>query len=122
MAGLNGRWLQLGLGIVGMILIANLQYSWTLFVGPMDAAHHWGRGAIQVAFSVFIITETWLLPIEGYLVDRIGPRFATMAGGVLVAAGWSLNAYADRCRSSMSARRSPGWAPGWSMARPSATR
>ena len=95
MAGYNGRWLQLGLGIVGMILIANLQYSWTLFVGPMDAAHHWGRGAIQVAFSVFIITETWLLPIEGYLVDRIGPRFATMAGGVLVAAGWSLNAAAD---------------------------
>ena len=95
MAGYNGRWIQLGLGILGMILIANLQYSWTLFVGPMDAAHHWGRGAIQVAFTVFIVTETWLLPIEGYLVDRIGPRFATMAGGVLVAAGWSLNAYAE---------------------------
>ena len=91
----NGRWLQLGLGIVGMVLIANLQYSWTLFVGPMDAAHHWGRGAIQVAFSVFIVAETWLLPLEGYLVDRIGPRFATMAGGVLVAAGWSLNAVAE---------------------------
>ena len=95
MAGFQGRWLQLGLGIVGMILIANLQYSWTLFVGPMDAAHHWGRGAIQVAFSVFIITETWLLPIEGYLVDRIGPRFATMAGGIFVACGWSINAMAD---------------------------
>ncbi len=78
-----------------MILIANLQYSWTLFVGPMDAAHHWGRGAIQVAFTVFIVTETWLLPVEGYLVDRIGPRVATMAGGILVAAGWSLNAAAD---------------------------
>jgi OFA family oxalate/formate antiporter-like MFS transporter len=60
----------------------------------MDAAHHWGRGAIQVAFSVFVITETWLLPIEGYLVDRIGPRGATIAGGALVAAGWSLNAAA----------------------------
>ena len=92
---LKGRWLQLILGIVGMILIANLQYSWTLFVGPMDAAHHWGRGAIQVAFSVFIITETWLLPIEGYLVDRIGPRFATMAGGVFVALGWSINAMSE---------------------------
>ena len=95
MAQSNGRWFQLALGIVGMILIANLQYSWTLFVGPMDAARHWGRGAIQVAFSVFIITETWLLPIEGYLVDRIGPRLATAAGGVLVAAGWSVNAMAD---------------------------
>ena len=91
----RGRWLQLGLGIVGMILIANLQYGWTLFVGPMDAAHHWGRGAIQVAFSVFVIAETWLLPFEGYVVDRIGPRAATVAGGVLVAAGWSINGVAD---------------------------
>ena len=91
----RGRWLQLGLGIVGMILIANLQYSWTLFVGPMDAAHHWGRGAIQVAFSVFVVAETWLLPFEGYVVDRIGPRLATVAGGLLVAAGWSVNAVAD---------------------------
>ena len=91
----RGRWLQLGLGIVGMILIANLQYSWTLFVAPMDAAHHWGRGAIQVAFSVFVVAETWLLPFEGYVVDRIGPRLATVAGGMLVAAGWSINAMAD---------------------------
>ena len=78
-----------------MILIANLQYGWTLFVGPMDAAHHWGRGAIQVAFTVFIVTETWLLPVEGYLIDRIGPRYATMAGGIFVAAGWALNSVAD---------------------------
>jgi OFA family oxalate/formate antiporter-like MFS transporter len=89
------RWVQLGLGIVGMVMIANLQYGWTLFVGPMDAAHHWGRPAIQIAFSVFIVTETWLLPFEGYVIDRIGPRLATAAGGALVAAGWSLNAVAD---------------------------
>ena len=78
-----------------MILIANLQYGWTLFVGPMDAAHHWGRALIQVAFSMFILAETWLLPVEGYLIDRYGPRAATAAGGLLVAAGWSLNAVAD---------------------------
>ncbi len=92
---MGNRWLQLFLGIIGMVLIANLQYGWTLFVGPMDAAHHWGRPAIQVAFAVFIVTETWLLPFEGYLIDRIGPRTATAMGGVLVAAGWSLNAVAD---------------------------
>ncbi len=91
----RGRWVQLGLGIIGMILIANLQYSWTVFVGPMDAAHHWGRGAIQIAFTVFIITETWLLPVEGYIIDKIGPRLSTAAGGILVAAGWSLNGIAE---------------------------
>ena len=90
-----GRWGQLALGILGMVLIANLQYGWTLFVQPIDAAHHWGRTAIQVAFTVFIVMETWLLPFEGYLVDRAGPRVATFLGGASVAAGWSLEAYAD---------------------------
>src|SRR5881275_2503088 len=62
------RWGQLIFGIVCMVMIANLQYGWTLFVGPIDNKYHWGRAAIQVAFSIFVVTETWLVPIEGYLV------------------------------------------------------
>ena len=81
-AGVN-RWIQLFFGIVCMAMVANLQYGWTLFVNPMEAKYHWGRAAIQVAFSIFVITETWLVPIEGYLVDRFGPRPVVMAGGVL---------------------------------------
>ena len=88
------RWLQLALGIVGMVLIANLQYSWTLFVGPMAATHGWSRASIQVAFTIFILTETWLLPAMGYAIDRFGPQLAIACGGVLVAAGWSLNGVA----------------------------
>ena len=68
------RWSQLWLGLVCMILIANLQYAWTLFVNPMHQAHGWGIAAIQVAFSIFIATETWLTPVEGWLVDALGPR------------------------------------------------
>ena len=92
--GVN-RWIQLIFGIVCMAMIANLQYGWTLFVHPMDAKYHWGRAAIQVAFTIFVVTETWLVPIEGYLVDRFGPRPVVMAGGVLVAFGWVMNSYAD---------------------------
>ncbi|HEY3554987.1 MAG TPA: oxalate/formate MFS antiporter, partial [Casimicrobiaceae bacterium] len=68
------RWLQLFLGIVCMAMIANLQYGWTLFVNPIDAKYHWGRAAVQVAFSIFVLCETWLVPVEGWLVDRYGPR------------------------------------------------
>ena len=82
-----------------MILIANLQYAWTLFVDPMDQAHHWGRVGIQFAFSIFVATETWLTPIAGAYVDRLGPllgpKRAIALGGVLVAIGWMINAYAD---------------------------
>ena len=89
------RWIQLFFGIVCMAMVANLQYGWTLFVNPMDAQYHWGRAAIQVAFSIFVITETWLVPIEGYLVDRFGPRPVVMAGGVLVGIAWVMNSFAD---------------------------
>jgi OFA family oxalate/formate antiporter-like MFS transporter len=89
------RWLQLLLGVVCMAGIANLQYGWALFVNPMDAAHHWGKPAIQVAFTIFILTETWLIPLEGYIADRLGTRAGVIAGGVLCALGWSMNAYAQ---------------------------
>jgi OFA family oxalate/formate antiporter-like MFS transporter len=89
------RWLQLFLGIVCMAMIANLQYGWTLFVNPIDSKYHWGRAAIQVAFSIFVITETWLVPIEGWLVDRFGPRPVVLWGGILVGIAWVMNAYAS---------------------------
>ena len=91
----GNRWLQLLLGIVCMAMIANLQYGWTLFVNPIDAKFHWGRAAIQVAFTIFVVTETWLVPIEGYLVDRFGPRPVVLGGGLLVGISWMLNSFAD---------------------------
>ena len=89
------RWGQLVMGIVCMAMIANLQYGWTLFVNPIADKHGWSRAAIQVAFTIFVLTETWLVPIEGYLVDKFGPRPVVLVGGVLCAAGWVLNSYAD---------------------------
>src|SRR6202050_2736041 len=89
------RWLQLCRGIVCMAMIANLQYGWTLFVDPIDAKYHWGRAAIQLAFTLFVLIETWLIPIEGYMVDRFGPRWVVIVGAVLVAAAWVMNSVAS---------------------------
>jgi MFS transporter, OFA family, oxalate/formate antiporter len=88
-------WTQLILGIICMASVANLQYGWTLFVNPIDAKFHWGRAAIQVAFTTFVLIETWLVPVEGYLVDRFGPRPVVLGGGVLVAIAWVMNSIAD---------------------------
>ena len=84
------RWSQLVIGIVCMALIANLQYGWTLFVSPIDQKYHWGRAAIQLSFSIFVLVETWLVPIEGFLVDRFGPRPVVAFGGILAGIGWVL--------------------------------
>jgi len=88
------RWIQLTAGIICMVMIANLQYGWTYFVDPIDARFHWGRTSIQVAFTIFVATETWLVPVEGWFVDRFGPRIVVMFGGFVVALAWTLNAYA----------------------------
>ena len=90
-----GRWWQLILGVICMSMIANLQYGWTLFVNPISEKHGWSRPAIQVAFTVFVVIETWLVPLEGYLVDKIGPMMVAVVSGVLVAASWVINSYAD---------------------------
>src|ERR1043165_4265250 len=89
------RWGQLIFGIICMVMIANLQYGWTLFVGPIDQKYHWGRAAIQVAFTIFVLTETWLVPIEGYLIDKFGPRIMISGSGILVAIAWVINSFAD---------------------------
>jgi MFS transporter, OFA family, oxalate/formate antiporter len=89
------RWRQLLFGIVCMSMIANLQYGWTLFVNPIHHEQGWSRAAIQVAFTVFVFTETWLVPIEGWFVDRYGPRIVVMFGGALVAVAWIVDAFAQ---------------------------
>src|SRR5580693_6969883 len=89
------RWVQLAFGIVCMVMIANLQYGWTLFVLPIDAKYQWGRAAIQVAFTIFVLTETWLVPVEGWFVDRFGPKIIVLCGGVLVGVAWTMNSMAD---------------------------
>ena len=91
----SGRWTQLLLGIICMVMVANLQLGWTPFVDPIDQKYHWGRYAIQWAFTIFVLTQTWLVPLHGYLVDRFGPRMMISSAGVLVGAAWVLNSYAD---------------------------
>jgi MFS transporter, OFA family, oxalate/formate antiporter len=93
----NGRWLHLTLSILCMVMIANLQYGWSVFVAPLHQAHNWEVTAIQVAFTIFVALETWATPVNAWICDRIGPRFGPRlvmgAGGILVAAGWMLNSF-----------------------------
>ncbi|MBV8743141.1 MAG: oxalate/formate MFS antiporter, partial [Sinobacteraceae bacterium] len=93
--GLRNRWSQLVMGIICMAMVANLQYGWTLFVNPMSDKFGWSKAAIQVAFSVFVLCETWLVPVEGWLMDRYGPRPVVLVGGILAGLSWVMNSYAS---------------------------
>lgn len=88
------RWTQLAIGVGAMVMIANYQYGWTFFVPDIQKKFGWDRASIQWAFTLFVLFETWLVPIEGWFVDRYGPRLVVLIGGILCGAGWAINAYA----------------------------
>jgi OFA family oxalate/formate antiporter-like MFS transporter len=89
----SNRWGQLVAGITGMVAVANFQYSWTLFVRPLQDRHGWAEADIQYALYLFFVpAQTWLVPLEGYLAERFGPRKLLVTGGILAALGWCINA------------------------------
>src|SRR5437588_273359 len=85
------RWTQLAIGVAAMVMIANYQYGWTFFVPDIQKKFGWDRASIQCAFTLFVLFETWLVPIEGWFVDKYGPRLVVLAGGILCALGWMIN-------------------------------
>ena len=88
------RWGQLVLGIICMVMIANYQYGWTLFVPEIEKTFGWKRPAIAIAFTLFVLWETWLVPVEGWLVDKYGPRVVVFVSGLLCALGWYMTSRA----------------------------
>jgi len=81
------RWTQLAIGVLAMVMIANYQYGWTFFVPDIQKKFGWDRASIQWAFTLFVLFETWLVPIEGWFVDKYGPRIVVLIGGILCAIG-----------------------------------
>ena len=92
---LRNRWFQLSASLVAMIMIANLQYAWTLFVPPLQQAHGWKLSDVQWAFTLFILFQTWVQPLQGWLIDRAGQRAFISVAGILCGAGWAGLAYAS---------------------------
>jgi MFS transporter, OFA family, oxalate/formate antiporter len=86
--------MQLILGVVCMVAAANIQYSWTLFVPEIQKTFGWQRAAIQTTFTIFVLVQTWLTPLEGYLIDRFGPRIMVLIGGFFTGLAWITNSYA----------------------------
>src|SRR5690242_5667739 len=85
---LDNRWLILFFSVLSMVAVANFQYGWTLFVPPLQKALGADQASIQVTFTVFVLLETWLVPFEGKLVDRFGPKLLVLLGGLLAGFGW----------------------------------
>src|ERR1700737_4700503 len=92
---LDNRWLMLFFSVLSMLAVANFQYGWTLFVPPLQKHLGQEQAVIQVTFTVFVLLETWLVPLEGWLVDKFGPKLLVLVAGILAGAGWVLSGKAE---------------------------
>jgi MFS transporter, OFA family, oxalate/formate antiporter len=93
-AGGGMRWVQLVLGVVCMMAISSPQYTWTLFTKPLGSQLGVTLPQLQVTFSILIVLQTGLSPLQGFLVDRFGPRFLISLGTLLSGVSWVLAARA----------------------------
>jgi len=91
---LDNRWLILFFSVFSMVAVANYQYGWTLFVPPLQKRLGVEQAAVQVTFTVFVLLETWLVPFEGWLVDKFGPRLLVLVAGIVAGLGWVGSGYA----------------------------
>jgi MFS transporter, OFA family, oxalate/formate antiporter len=85
------RWVRLWSAVVGMVMIGNLQYAWTLFAQPMVKAHaqqHWQLSDVQWGFGLFIAAGTWTMPFLARFIDTTGPRILMVLSGLVCAIGW----------------------------------
>ena len=89
------RWFQLVFGVGCMVAASNIQYSWTIFVPEILEVHGWARAALQTAFTIFVVVQTWCTPIIGHFIDRHGPRAIVLFGGVMTGLAWVLNSQAE---------------------------
>lgn len=84
------RWVQLVLGLICMASISSPQYVWALFTKPMISAFHVGLPAIQVTFSMLILLQAFLSPLQGWLIGKFGPRLLLATGALLTGLSWVL--------------------------------
>lgn len=91
---LLNRWFQLTVGVIAMVATANVQYGWTMFVEPIASRFHWAKADIQVAFTLFVLSQTWLAPFLAYMRDKLGARGVILVGGLMVGGAWVINSFA----------------------------
>jgi oxalate/formate antiporter len=82
------RWRQLLIGFIVMMVISSPQYVWTLFVPSFQKTTGAVLSEVQWTITILIVLQTWLSPVQGFLVERLGPRLLIGVGALLSGAGW----------------------------------
>jgi MFS transporter, OFA family, oxalate/formate antiporter len=78
-----------------MCLVSPIQYSWTLFAGPLSEHHGWPLATVQLGFLAFVAAQTLVQLPVGALADRYGTTPIYPVAALFVVIGWGGIAVSD---------------------------
>lgn len=92
------RWIVLAASCLINLCIGSL-YAWSVFAAPMAEYLEGMTGAEIPSLSLIFTVANGIGPITmisgGFINDRLGPKWITLAGGVLFGAGMILSGFAN---------------------------
>src|SRR6202163_4086230 len=91
----SARWMQLLMGFIVMMVISSPQYVWTLFVPSFQKTTGAALSEVQWTITILIVLQTWLSPVQGFLVEKLGPKLLIGVGTLLSGAGWIASSLID---------------------------
>jgi len=92
-ASSSAAWMQLLLGFIVMMTISSPQYVWTLFVPSFQKTTGAILSEVQWTITFLIVLQTWLSPLQGFLVEKLGPKALIGLGALMSGAGWIASSY-----------------------------
>src|SRR5579875_3397737 len=80
-----GRWVPIMAAWLAMCLAGLLEYTWGALSGVLQPAHHWGAAPTFWLFSFYVIFESFIQPVTGWLRNRgiLPVRWAVIIGGII---------------------------------------
>ena len=88
-------WVIVAVGMVGQFLQGIAFQGFTTYLGPLHNGFGWNRAILAGPRSVTQVQSAVLGPVEGYLIDSLGPRKVVMSGVFILGLGFILFGFID---------------------------
>jgi MFS family permease len=88
-----GWWIVLVASVLSIYGNGVFYYGFSTFVKPVVRDLAWSMTVVSGAFSIYRLEAGIAAPIVGYLLDRIGPRKLSFAGGLITGGGFIYLSY-----------------------------
>lgn len=88
------RWIYIPLALIIFMCMGTI-YSWSIFRKPIENIFNVGATQSGLPYMIFLLFYALAMPAAGSYMDKYGPKFMTITGGLLISLAWFLSGYAS---------------------------